>query len=389
MKKILFIIGKSQYDSTKLFMTEMAEAMRDRGSDVDILTVYDEEDFVSKRKSLDMQNYHVIFTVNGMALEPGSTLGKALLQNDVLYCTMLMDHPYIHHRRLQNPYGNIFVMSPDMEHTDYLDRYYSNIRYTGFLPHAGCRAQNIRPYSEREIPVSFMGSYSAPEMTMKQIRSYPPQMSAILQEVIQLILTNPQYSISQAVYTLMREKGAADEHTNLADICPEFHTVDTYIRRYYRDKVIRTIAEAGVSIDVYGDGWEQMHLSGDTNLRIHPRIDFKDSLEVTGNSKISLNVMPWFKAGSHDRVFTAMLCGSLCLTDSSSYLEQICTPGENILFYSLEQLDALPNIIKKTLADEKSAALIAEKGQTLAEEKHTWTHRAEEFIDYLTQIEQS
>lgn len=389
MKNILFIIGKSQYDSTKLFLTEMAEALKDKEFNVDILTAYDEEDFVSKRKSLDMHNYHAIFTVNGMALEPGSTLGRVLLQNNVLYCTMLMDHPYIHHRRLQNQYEHIFVMSPDMEHTDYLDRYYSNIRYTGFLPHAGCRAENIRPYSEREIPVSFMGSYSAPEMTMKQIKSYPPQMSAILQETIQLILSNPQYSVNQAVYILMHEKGAANEHTNFADICPEFHTVDTYIRRYYRDKVIRTIAEAGIPIDVYGDGWEQMHFSGHTNLHIHPRIDFKDSLEITGNSKISLNIMPWFKAGSHDRVFSAMLCGSLCLTDSSIYLEQACTSRENILFYSLEQLETLPGIIEKTLADEKRAAVIARKGQALAEEKHTWANRAEEFIDYLAQIEQS
>ena len=50
------------------------------------------------------------------------------------------------------------------------------------------------------------------------------------------------------------------------------------------------------------------------------------------DARIALNVMPWFKDGAHDRVFTAMLQGTAALTDDSRYLREECRDGENICF---------------------------------------------------------
>ena len=59
--------------------------------------------------------------------------------------------------------------------------------------------------------------------------------------------------------------------------------------------------------------------------------------------------MPWFKDGTHDRVFTAMLQHTLSLTDDSGYLRENFTDKKELVFYSLEKREELPELVKKLL----------------------------------------
>ena len=96
--RILYVIGKSQYDSTSVFMTQMADRMAACGWQVTILDGRKEKEYTEQRKAVIKAEYNVIFSINGMLLEEDSVLGKILLQKkDVLYCTYLMDHPLIHY----------------------------------------------------------------------------------------------------------------------------------------------------------------------------------------------------------------------------------------------------------------------------------------------------
>ena len=93
--------------------------------------------------------------------------------------------------------------------------------------------------------------------------------------------------------------------------------------------------------------------------------------------------MPWFKDGAHDRVFNAMANGSLCLTDHSIYLDEILTEGENVAFYDLKDLNALPDIAKKLLANEKRMERIARNGFELTMGEHTWACRVRQLEEML------
>lgn len=387
--KILAIIGKSQYDSTKIFLQEMIEEISSYPEiSVDYLDSYDMDSFSLQRTRLKHIKYDVILTINGMILEPDSCLGEILLQKDTIYCTMLMDHPFVHHQRLSNPYPHMMILSPDEHHVSYLEQYYPNIWREEFLAHGGCQAKNTIPYEERTISLSFMGSYTPPQRIWNSFDQYPEKMKHLFQNVCHILMENPSFTLEMALRIQMRNLGLSIPDSDFPAICAEFRPVDTFIRNYFRNKVVRTIIESGIPVDVYGDGWELMEGNHYKNLRIHPKVDFKESLEITANSKITLNVMPWFKEGTHDRVFTAMLCGSLCLTDTSFYLEKECKNNENIIFYHLEKLDRLPGQIDELLHNDKDASQIAANGRKLAEPTHTWSHRGKELLDYLKTAQQ-
>jgi spore maturation protein CgeB len=87
--------------------------------------------------------------------------------------------------------------------------------------------------------------------------------------------------------------------------------------------------------------------------------------------------MPWFKDGAHDRIFNAMLQGCAVVTDSSRYLDEILTDGENAILYSLEERENLPEIIREKLRSPARLSDIASQGYCTAQGAHTWAHRAE------------
>jgi spore maturation protein CgeB len=104
---------------------------------------------------------------------------------------------------------------------------------------------------------------------------------------------------------------------------------------------------------------------------------------LIGDSKISVNVMPWFKRGAHDRIFNSMLNGAVCATDTSMYLDDFISDNENALYYHLKDIDSLPERIGRLLADSELAEHIAAQGYDTAASGHTWERRAYRLHAYM------
>ena len=119
------------------------------------------------------------------------------------------------------------------------------------------------------------------------------------------------------------------------------------------------------------------------NLIIGGSLNSHECLEKISDAKISLNVMPWFKEGAHDRIFNSMLNGAVCLTDSSNYMDDYLVSDENAMVYSLEQLEVLPDMVKYLLEDEEHMQKMADQGFEMAKQDHIWEKRAIKIVDFL------
>ncbi len=47
--------------------------------------------------------------------------------------------------------------------------------------------------------------------------------------------------------------------------------IDLFVRNYFRGEVVKTLVEAGLSVDVIGKGWEQ--LAQQQRMSAHPSAD--------------------------------------------------------------------------------------------------------------------
>ena len=197
------------------------------------------------------------------------------------------------------------------------------------------------------------------------------------------LISNPYKTFEQAVEDFLK-----NIHPNLSDVelklmIQKYCGVGLQLNSLYRLEVFRALAEAGISVTVYGNGWDQTDLFGHPHFDCHPPVTFAQGIALMEDSKIVLNQLSWFKDGCCERVFNAMLQGSVCLTDDSIYLREQFTDGEDIVFYSLSALEKLPDIVGGLLQDTARMQHIADSGYYQAVAHHTWAHRAAELAKLL------
>ena len=89
---------------------------------------------------------------------------------------------------------------------------------------------------------------------------------------------------------------------------------------YYRKRVVETLLRAGLTVEVFGDSWYRCPLRSYPNLVCHPNVTVEESLVIYRQSKLSLNVMAWHKAGFTERMADIMLAGAVLVTDDTAFL---------------------------------------------------------------------
>lgn len=85
------------------------------------------------------------------------------------------------------------------------------------------------------------------------------------------------------------------------------------------------------------------------NVSILPNVKFAEIFPYMERAKVTLNVMPWFKDGTHDRIFNSLLHNSCPITDTSKWLLENLEPDKECANYSLERLDSLPEKLYEML----------------------------------------
>ena len=172
----------------------------------------------------------------------------------------------------------------------------------------------------------------------------------------------------------------------LKETMPSITFIDLYVRHVRRRDVVRALVDAGIKVHVFGGKWNEMECAHPENLINEDARDSQGCLEAISEAKISLNVMPWFKEGAHDRIYNSMLNGAVSLTDSNSYLDGILKDGENCRVYPATELSRLPGIVEEILKNPDQAQKIADAGFRMANAGQTWADRCSVLHDYMERL---
>ena len=198
----------------------------------------------------------------------------------------------------------------------------------------------------------------------------------------QSIVSDPAQDLEQCLKRTLNRFGIEVSDAEFAELAYEYRDIDQYARVYYRDRMIRSLIKKRIFIHVYGNGWDEFEGEGKEYLIIENG-DPKAALSAVADAKISINIMPWFKAGFQERIATAMLSGTVSVTDSSSYIEEHFQNGRELVLYDLQNLNVLPEKINWLLSHEDEAEKIAKAGEKSAQNSLTWQCRAEEMLSNM------
>ncbi len=328
---------------------------------------------------------------------------------------IILDHPLYHNSVLKQPLKNMRVVCLDETHAEYIRKYYSHIKEVIVMPLPADTAKSLVPYNERSRNVLFTGTYTSSEdivtLAMRsggdsaEIKNFQTMHKEPAQEFINsmhifnkmagYLLENPCETIEKA-YTFAL--GDITDETALKETAAAFadglelnFLADMFIRAVIREELLMEMLRNGIDVDIFGHGWEKfvekcgnVEKSGDRfkgNINICGEVDYRQLPELYADTKIALNVLPWFKAGQHDRIALAMCNGCVCVTDESIYLEKKFVDGENIFMYSLEDMTGAAMLVRDLLAHPLEAARAAAKGYVCAVSSLSFKKYIEIFIN--------
>lgn len=388
--KIVLVKGESQYNVLCLACDLIAKGFEENGYQTVVLQGFSISTLNNLYETIrnEMQDGGLfIFSFNALFHN------MLLNENTSLYefvgypvFGFLVDHPCYHHTRLLNlAASNTYIGCFDMNHVDYVRRYYPKHKNVNFIPHFSFKAESFIPYENKSIDVYFPGSYRNTLTYNTDLEDMPKVFANIVKELITLQLMDKTLTLEEALrkhLASLNFKYTNEEFQELMDMAK---LTDLYVRDYYREKIVRSILDAGIPLIVCGKGWEKLKeeylellaIVGDGGL------DIEDNVKLISDSKIIINVFPSIKNGTHERIFTAMRNCSICFSNSNKYLNENFSDGDNIVLYDIDKIDEIPDKIKWILNEPDKAKIIAENGYHKAYKEYDEKHTARRVLDIM------
>lgn len=407
MRFLLFDGGT--VETLEYFSKCIAKELRAAGEEVLTFQVDDETTELPRLTEYIKQGDAVLITFNFHGIQheaifyterDGSVCGrkrfpfqkKELLWDkyQVLCVNIVVDHPLYYYKELKDLPERYLQICIDKGHEGYMRMYYPKVALGRTLPLAGSNAWEAEevgetfassvcagstpylPIARRTKELSFVGNYTPPKQFEQYITRLGEEYEAFYRGMLEDFIEHPWRETHEvfAEHTKQAMGELSPEEQLLADHNLMF--LDLYIRFFFRGETVRILTENGIAVHAYGAGWELLDTKRKELLFCNGSQTSAECLNVLVDTKLSLNVMPWFKQGSHDRIYSSMYSGAVSVTDTSRYLQQTLSDGENIVFYELSNLPKLPETVHMLLKDENRMQQIADAAYSYVTKQHTW-----------------
>lgn len=303
---------------------------------------------------------------------------------DIVVINILVDHPMTFSHVMAKPPKKFIQFSPDHNHVEFARKYYG-IEKAFFLSHMSSDA--ITPDRvEKEIPLLFGGWYRPVNEAYTEVKESTDTNDVeklVLFETMECMLEDSSITLEAALERCIFELGIEATYSERASLLERAKAVDEFIRMYYRSKVIGEIVKAGIPITIIGEGWDKFPLAASKCVNRLDKVGFEEIFSYMKKADVTLNVMPWFKAGSHERVLNSLKCYSCPLTDESSWLLENLKPGEECAYYSLSRLTEIPDKIYHLLSHPELREKIIQNGREKVLNHFTSKQIVEQMLKYL------
>ncbi|MBQ7563241.1 MAG: glycosyltransferase family 1 protein [Lachnospiraceae bacterium] len=395
MKLLLFHRDQECYNTLNIFADSLAREMDKRGIFVSFIDLDQSAEKVRADliKELDSGTDAVLmFNADGRL----TAHREILNERGIHLFDWIVDHPCEHTKILQTPIEHFHAICLDRDHVDFIKTHFPNIRSASFLPIGGDLTEpkepDIEEFLRRPYSLVFTGSYVPLSEFESTIRELPDRLRKMAIGMIEYMLDHRSATNEEALRVMMREvlgTDKVDEKTFQECAYYTSHS-NIYVRQYVREELIRYLIESGITIDIFGVGWENLGIASKNNVRFHGSVSYFEASELCAKSRMALNVMPWFKNGLHDRIPTTMLNGAAVFTDTNRYLEdEFHTSGakQELCTFDIGHPEQAAEIGETYLKDPERLFELAKRGNEKAVRTMTWEKRTDELLRIIASAE--
>lgn len=382
-----YIFFKGLIHTLDLYTDEFVEIYREYGAECLVLDAAHMEDEMLRLKAFLLEPVTAVISLNNVGLylefEDGQNIWDKF---KIPFYNIMMDHPFHYKEALEAAPEQMALLCMDRNHVAYARRFFPNIRKVDFFPHAGIRQVGSKmgigqvPVAGRQIDVLYAGGLSryAAEGLIPDLGSVGEfDAFALVRDVLERLIQEPDFTTEYVIEQCLKEMNLGFTDKKLGELIAQLRFLDSFAVSYYREQVIRMLAESGVTVTIFGEGWDRCEWES-PNVVYGGMVPAAQVLELMGQSKIVLNTMTWFKRGAHDRVFNGMLAGAAVVSDTSEYMQECFEDGKQLQLFSLKELGHMAENVKCLLGNPGRMQRMADCGYQAAMDAHLWINRLED-----------
>lgn len=383
-QKICLITNYNLYETKRNFTKKLSEAMERKGIETLIFDVNQKE--LDPAAALKIKQFNPDITCSFSAMLPFSPNQFLWDILEIPHLSILVDPSLYRVELTRSPYSIISCV----DRFDCEGLLSMGFKKAFFWPHGVDRDLKAPEGGERPYEVVFVGSCFDYESLRNHWREeLPKNQCEVLDNAISYVLSDNHTCLHAA---LVKAWSESNLFPGDADFLLLFYYLDFYTRGKDRVDLIRSIKDA--KVHVFGElqqmepyeqlGWEH-YLKGQKNVTLHDSYPFEQSLDILRQAKICLNSNPFFKNGSHERIFNSLACGAVPMTTDNLFVRNQFKEGKDLLLYLNPHLNDVNEKINDLLSNESKRVEMAAKGREKVMKHHTWDSRVEELLLHFPQ----
>jgi hypothetical protein len=283
------------------------------------------------------------------------------------------DAPWSQFDYIQTVPNDVTISYVDRNHRAFHDRFPSG-HPSVFLPHGGPQPDPTWG-QDRPVDVLFLGNLAAPcrmEHFESALAALPPSWQRACLLALDLVLGEGVETF-QAMVSGLTAEGLEIGTMGTRTFMDMLIFVATFAESHQRHRLLTSLPQ--VKIVIAGCISPSFFETPPPNVSAIGVVDETAALALMRKSRILLNSVTVFPAGSHERVWYGMACGAAICTDHSSFIEETLTYGKEVL--SLEEAIASQGAsLAELLAAPPGVLDIAHAARPIYAAHHTWRHRA-------------
>lgn len=400
MKELDSCIGKKRrvlmfhredvcYNTMNIFSDIVAGKFRERGIEVGFIDMNKTGDELADEYVREMiVGFDAALAIGSAGQHEVNMDGTSIYEYmDVPFYNWIVDHPCTCLQTIESDLKNYHIICIDRDHRSFLADNCPKLAGSHFIPLGGLENSEASfdkdSFLNREYDVSFVGSYFSLERMGEEIASLPTDFREACFCMIDYLMDNRHSTYDEACRVGFESFGMKNE-VSFAEFTHLTSRVNRYMNNVVREEAVRYLVSSGVKVHLFGNGWDVLDDLGE-NAIVHGDVSYYESAEVFGNSKISLNVMPWFRNGFHDRIASVMLAGAAILTDSSRYIDELVstTGDESMILFDISNPQMILELVNEMMTDKDRLYIVACNGRRLALEHFTWNKRVDDLVKIL------
>lgn len=364
------------------------------GHEVIVIDVKDDKKAYSELSKVLQYHVDFSFVFNNMGMKVSNSItGENVFEKEKIpVYDYMFDHPMYFNADFDYTPSNYIVTCVDKNHVKYVKRFYPKVKECFFLPLGSEEifSENIIPFKDRKIEALYVGS----------VKDAPRELVDDFSKIVcDFLHAHTDYTTEDAIEECF--KGLSEEEmkkcfpvlagkldnknaddATIKKLVEHYNFCDLMINSFYRKKLVEELVAGGIHVDVYGNGWDDLIAENSEYFHYKGLVPQEECIRQMQNTKFVLNSMPWFKDGTHDRIYNAFLAHSVCVTDPSKYMTENFQDGEDIVYYSLDHMKKLPQIIREYEADEEKCQRIIDNGYGKTALEHSWQARVITLLEH-------